>query len=150
MIAPSIATRPLWTCPKCGKAYVTRDNWHSCTIVTLNDHFAGKPEARRLFRALRKTVESLGPVKLALSKNGIAFMVRVRFAGCQVRKDWLRCAVWLRRPVNSTRIVRTERYTARDYGHYFEVRKAEDIDAEILALLREAYDIGCQRHLTEA
>jgi hypothetical protein len=86
---------------------------------------------------------------LALSKNGIAFMVRVRFAGCQVRKDWLRCAVWLRRPVNSARIVRTERYTARDYGHYFEIRKAEDIDAEIVALLREAYDIGWQRHLVK-
>lgn len=22
--------RPLWICPKCGNAFVNRNNWHSC------------------------------------------------------------------------------------------------------------------------
>ena len=33
-----MAQRPLWTCPRCGKSYVTRNMWHSCVIVPLESH----------------------------------------------------------------------------------------------------------------
>ena len=37
------AQRSLWTCPNCGKQYVTRNMWHSCVVVPLESHFVSRP-----------------------------------------------------------------------------------------------------------
>ena len=47
-----MAQRPLWTCPRCGKSYVTRNMWHSCVVVPLESHFVGRPRARELYDAV--------------------------------------------------------------------------------------------------
>lgn len=75
--------RPLWTCPKCGNSFVTRNMNHSCARHTLDDPFTGKPPAiRALFDRLRARVDACGPgVKLVAYRDRIAFMVKVRFAG---------------------------------------------------------------------
>jgi len=137
--------RPLWVCPKCGKWFVTRNNWHSCSIVPWRDHFQGKPKARELFEHFRKAVESLGPVRLVSNRTRLAFMARVRFTGCEVRRDWLRCGLWLKRRVDCPRFVKVERYTDRDFGYLFELRKPEDLDRTIMGYLREAYQVGRQQ-----
>jgi hypothetical protein len=33
--------KPLWTCPKCGHRFVTRNMWHSCSDYSLESHFEG-------------------------------------------------------------------------------------------------------------
>jgi len=38
---------PLWTCPKCGHQFVTRNMSHSCANYPLDYHFAGKDPALR-------------------------------------------------------------------------------------------------------
>ena len=54
--------KPLWTCPRCGHRFVTRNMWHSCRRVPLSRHFAGKsPELRRTFRRLAALVRACGP-----------------------------------------------------------------------------------------
>ena len=138
--------RPLWTCPRCGSRYVNVNNWHSCGTVSLDDHFVGKGRVRELFDAYRARVEAFGPVSLDVKKTRIAFMTRVRFGGCQVRRDRLRAAVWLKRRVDSPRIVRTEFLPPDNWIHEFDIRAVTDLDDEAVGWLREAYDIGDQRH----
>lgn len=145
------AQRPLWRCPRCGKRYVTRNLWHSCGRHPLATHFRGKPDARALFDMFRRTLEAIGPVRVVSNKTGIAFMVRVRFAGVtSVRRDSLRCGLWLPRPVRSKRWVREERLGPRTFIYLFDVHRPRDFTAEIRRYLRESYDVGCQRHLTGA
>lgn len=74
--------RPLWQCPRCGHAFVTRNLWHSCGNYTLEHHFRDKPVfVRELFDLLVETVRGFGPFKIELQKTRIVFQVRVRFAG---------------------------------------------------------------------
>jgi hypothetical protein len=45
-----VTARPLWTCPRCGRKFVTRNMWHSCSPHTVERFLAGKgPRARAMF-----------------------------------------------------------------------------------------------------
>jgi hypothetical protein len=139
--------RPLWRCPKCGKWFVTRNIYHSCGRYPLASHFVGKPRARALFDHFRKTLERFGPVRLVSNQSRVGFMVRVRFAGTSaIRKDSLRCAMWLTRRVSSKHWVREEHFGPRAHIYHFEMRKPGDLNPEIRRHLREAYGVGCQAH----
>ena len=68
--------RPLWTCPNCGKQYVTRNMSHSCVVIPLETHFVGRPRARRLFDAYLAALEADGPITVSVSKTRIELMTR--------------------------------------------------------------------------
>jgi hypothetical protein len=146
-IRPAIATRPLWTCPNCGNKFVTRNLWHSCVIVPLERHFEGRPRARQLFDAYLAALESQGDVTIVSSKTRIAFMTRVRFAGCQVRKDWLLAGFWLARKVDSPRFSKVEYLGPKAWVYYLPIRDEPDLDEEFLSWLAEARRVGNQEHL---
>jgi hypothetical protein len=139
------AHRPLWTCPRCGKSYVTRNSAHSCVIVPLDDHFIGRPRARQLFDALLAALVREGPVTVSVSRTRIEFMTRARFAGVQVRRDHLRLGLWLKRRVAWPRFVKVEHYGRDDWGYTVLIRDESDLDAGLAAWLREARLVGDQR-----
>lgn len=122
--------------------------FHSCARYPLAHHFRSKPRARELFEHFRTALEEIGPVRLVSNKTRVGFMVRVRFAGVtSIRKDSLRCGMWLTRRVRSKRWVHEARVAPRCFIYQFEMRTPRDLTAEIRRYLREAYDVGCQRHL---
>ena len=141
--------RPLWTCPKCGHKFVTPNMWHSCSRYPLSHHFKGKdPIVRRLFDRYLVMVKSFGPVTVIPQKTGIAFQVRVRFAGAYARKNWLDCGLWLKRRVDHPLFYRIESVTPRDHIHRFRLARIEDLRNQSLkGFLREAYAVGCQEHI---
>jgi hypothetical protein len=142
--------RPLWICPKCGNAFANKKNWHSCVRVPLADHFHNRPKARLLFNALREAIQAIGPVRIVSSKTRIAFMVRVRFVGCTIRKDSLRAGMWLPYDANPPRAIRKELIPPRYHLFSFNIREPEDIDAEFRRLLREAYHQGGEQEYLKA
>jgi ABC-type antimicrobial peptide transport system ATPase subunit len=120
--------------------------WHSCSRYTLAHHFGDKPrELRRLFDHYLSVVRSFGPVTVIPQKSRIALQVRVRFAGAVVRNRWLECGFWLKRRAAHPLIHKVEVLLGRDFLHYFHLTKASQLDASLVVLLREAYDVGCQR-----
>lgn len=140
--------RELWTCPNCGRAFVTRNMYHSCARHSLEEPFREKPaEIRQLFDLVRQSLESAGPVTLVPYQDRVAFMVRVRFGGVRPRKHWLDVDFWLTRRVESPRFQRIE--TLSPYTHIYTVRVTDpsDVDGELAGWLREAYAVGCQEHL---
>ena len=143
--------RPLWTCPKCGHQFVTPNIWHSCSRYPLSYHFKGKdPIVRELFNQYLALVESFGPTTVIPQKTRIAFQVRVRFAGAVTRKRWLDCALWLKRRVEHPLFYKIESLTPSDHVYRFRLTSVEELrDKRLQALLREAYEVGCQKHLRE-
>lgn len=140
--------RPLWVCPRCGNRFANKNNWHSCNNYPIEAHFEGKPRAWELWLSFRAAVEAMGPVTLITTKSKVGFMTRVRFAGCEPRKDSLRAGAWLKRRVESPRVTRIEFIPPNNYIHYFDIRDPADLqDEEIQALLREAKAVGDQEHL---
>jgi len=142
--------KPLWTCPKCGAKFVSANMWHSCGRFRVADLFAGSdPRVLRLYRRFRRMVESCGPVIVIPQKTRLVFMVRMRFAGVSPRKAYLRVGMMLTRPLAADpRLEKVERYGPFSVGNYFRIEREAQLDASMQSWLREAYDRGCQKHLT--
>ena len=143
---------PLWACPRCGHRFVTRNLWHSCSQHEVDAHFGGaEPGVRAAFDRLVELYEQCGPIVVIAQKSRIVFMVRVRFGGCQVRRDRLLGNVTLDRHVDSPRWTRVEQI-GRWFVHRFEARSPADLDDPTLAeLICESYHrMGEQGRLTTA
>jgi hypothetical protein len=139
-----MAPRPLWTCPRCGKSYVTRNMWHSCVVVPLESHFVDRPRAQELYDAVLRFLEVDGPITVSVSKTRIEFMTRARFAGVSVRRDFVWLAFWLKRQVDSPRFDKVESYGGRDWGYKLRIRYEAQLDDELRGWLREARTVGDQ------
>ncbi len=139
---------PLWTCPKCGHAFVTRNLWHSCSRHTLDEHFRCKdPRLRKLFDAYVALVRRCGPITVYAQKTRIVIMNRVRFTGAIVRKDHLQSGFYLHHRLDHPRFERIEKLAPRAYLHRFRLRTLSDLDRELLELVRVAYRVGTQQDL---
>lgn len=142
--------RPLWHCPKCGAPFVNRNNSHSCGRFPLAALFKGKnAKLPALFRAYRDFVRRCGPFRVIPQRTRIVFVRRVRFAGVQVRKDYLLAHFWLRRPGRHPLLKRI--YPEIKHLHVYQVKltEAAQLDESLLELHRESYfDAGMQEGLT--
>jgi len=139
--------RSLWTCPCCRQKFVTKNIWHSCSSFTVDEFFRKKaPAHKKLYRAFLKVVRKCGPVKVNVNKSRISFQARVRFAGIpRVTKDGLVGGFWLKHRIHSPRFTRVEFLPPNNYIYQFRIARDEDLDAEVLAWLREAYRVGQQK-----
>ena len=117
---------------------------HSCVVIPLEAHFAGRPRALRLFNAFLAALEAQGPITVSVSKTRIELMTRARFTGAVVRKDYLRSTLWLKRRADHRLFTKVELLGRRDWLHHFEIHDEADIDAALLELLREARLVGDQ------
>lgn len=138
MLGPD--AKPLWTCPKCGHQFVTKNLWHSCGRYELDDHFAGKdPLVRRLFDRFAGIAGRCGPVVIYAQKTRIVCQSRVRFASAMPRNNWLDCALWLWREVEHPCLHRIESFGPLGFGVHFRFTRLSEFDRSFKALMREAY-----------
>ncbi len=123
--------------------------WHSCVRVTVAEHVRGKPKRLvELYREIGRIVRSCGPgVRTATSKTGTGWMVRVRFAGVEFRKDHVVLGFWLKRRVRSPRL-KAEHLEREDWIYRLPIRSSDDLDGEVRAGLCEAYRVGRQEYVS--
>jgi hypothetical protein len=81
-------------------------------------------------------------------KTRVVFQVRVRFAGCYPRKSHLLCGLALTRVDDDPRFFKVEKYASHFIGHSFRAYSEADLDADVQRWMREAYEVGEQKHLT--
>ena len=145
-----MAQSPLWKCPKCGRLFANRNQSHFCSHFTLRQHLAGKtPQAIALFREFAKLVKRCGPVRVLPEKTRIAFQVRMSFAAVSLRRDRLIGHIVLARRLENPRFTKIEYISPRNQVHSFCFHSRKELDREVLAWLREAYQVGQQRHLSK-
>ena len=124
---------------------------HVCSHITLREHFVNKtPHAIALFRHFAKLVKVCGPVRIVPEKTRIAFEVRMSFAAVTLRGDHLIGHVVLARHLANPRFTSIQYISPRNHVHAFRFSATEEMDAEVAAWLREAYQVGQQRHLAHA
>jgi uncharacterized protein DUF5655 len=147
---PRPRTGPLWKCPKCSRQFANRNQEHSCGKYTVEEFLSGKgPEAESLYRAFEKLVLNLGPILLAPAKTRVGFQARMIFASVnQLTRSKLNAHVVLARALSCPRFTKIENISPRNHVHYFIIRDFREIDDEVAAWLREAYQVGLQQHLS--
>ena len=139
---------PLWICPECGRSFANRNQSHACGRHDLEAHFARRPpEVRALFDAFLAALEEIGPVEVLPQKTRIAFHARMSFAQVTPRKDGLEGHFVLARRVEHPRFFEVTTFSPRNHMHRFRIRRAEEIDVEFRAWMREARAVGEQHHL---
>jgi Domain of unknown function (DUF5655) len=142
--------KPLWRCPTCGQRFVGVNMWHSCQVVSLDAHFAGRTELREVYDRLLAVLRERGPVTVNVTKSRVAFQTRIRFAGIErPRRDHLLAGFLLTRPIESERLHRVEFIPPYYYAHRVRLYQPQDIDGELVAWLAEAREVGDQRHVTD-
>jgi hypothetical protein len=138
----------MWTCAECGRAFANRNQTHACGRHDLEAHFAGRPpEIRVLFDALLARIRACGPVRVIPEKTRIAFQARMSFAVAMPKRAWIDGHLVLARRVESPFFRRGDSLSPRNHVHHFRLRSPADLTAGFDALLREAYDVGQQKHL---
>ena len=138
-------TAPLWNCPRCGRSFANRNQVHTCApLGDIDAHFAGSDPAVR--EAFDRLVAELGPLEILAEKSRIALHARMSFAAFQPRRHWLNGHLVLARRAEHPLITRTQAFSPRNVVHEFRLTRPEDIDDAFIALAREAYEVGLQRH----
>jgi Domain of unknown function (DUF5655) len=139
----------LWTCPKCERQFAYRNQQHSCVRTTVEDFLSDQgPRARQLFAALVDAALLVGNVGLAPVKTRVGIQARMIFASInRLSEDGLDAHVVLARRLEHPRFHKIESFSPRNHAHHFRVEQPSDVNAEVIAWLREAYAVGEQEHL---
>jgi Domain of unknown function (DUF5655) len=138
----------MWTCPQCGRAFAAVNQTHTCApLRDLAYHLDGKPpEIAAIVHAVIAAAERCGPVTVLPEKTRIALATRMSFAALMPRRRWVDGHVVLARRLEDPRFTRIETFSPRNHLHAFRLVRVEEVDAQVEAWLREAYDVGMQRH----
>ena len=145
----SISSRPLWTCPKCERQFVTTNMPHSCGDYSVEGFLRNKgSHANTLYERFSALVQKCGPTKIAPAKTRIGFQVRMIFAAVnKLSERALDAHVVLTRRLESPRFKKIEMMTPKCYVHHFRIESVSELDNEVENWLREAYLVGTQQHL---
>jgi len=145
---PDIVDRPLWICPKCGHAFVTRNMNHSCTRHELDDVFRGKSEhVRALFDRFRGMIDERGPTTIVVYRDRVGFMVKVRFGGATPKRDHLEIAFWFIERDEDARFWKIETIATNAHVHRAKIRALDQFDEDVRRWIDRAYRVGCREHL---
>ena len=139
---------PLWKCPKCGRGFANRNQFHFCSNRRLDEHFIGRDaQVVATFQGLLAAAERSGPVTVVPEKTRVAFQVRMSFAAFTLRRHWVDGHVVLARRLQSPRFRRVDVISPRNQVHTFRLHEPSEVDDEVGRWLAEAYSVGEQKHL---
>lgn len=137
-----MALKNLWICPKCGRRFVNRNQSPSCGYHTIKQHLKGKsPHVIALHKPFLELVMQCGSVIVAPTKTRIGFQVRMIFAALSLKQGGLNCHVVLSRRLENPR------FTPQNNVHHFRIQSMDELDDEVYAWLKEAYQVGEQKRL---
>jgi uncharacterized C2H2 Zn-finger protein len=131
----------LWTCPKCGRQFKNKNQWHSCVTISVDDHFKGKPNRlRATFDRLFKELKRFGNVRIDAVKSGINLARDSHFAMAFIKNEWINLDFDVKRELHSPRFEKVFRVYNDNFSYRVRLREPSDVDEEVLGWLKEAYE----------
>lgn len=114
---------------------------------TIEGLFEGRPESYRLFQAVQRYIESIGPVNIEAAKTQVAFSLTTKFAWVWLPQMWIKEAnegsitltFDLGRHVRHERIKQAVEPRPGRWTHHVVIEKESDLDDNVREWLREAY-----------
>ncbi|HYM52877.1 MAG TPA: DUF5655 domain-containing protein [Candidatus Dormibacteraeota bacterium] len=137
--------RPMWTCPDCGREFVTAKVWHSCMPRReLQEILAGRPAGLiAAYHRLEALIRELGPVQVEPLKTRIGLKAGSTFVSATFTKSAMRVGIVLSRAVDDPRL-RVESYGGRHVNALKVTDAAELDDPDVRGWLAEAYWLGTE------
>ena len=107
---------------------------------SVKDHFVNKdPSVRTLYDQLLSILQTFGPVAEDPKKTSIHLNRKSALAGVETRKDYLLLNIKSDHQIQSPRIEKAERISAKRFHHKVRISSPKDLDEELKIWLKEAY-----------
>ena len=109
----------------------------------VKDHLSGRePVVASIYDALTKAANKLGPFKEDPKKTSIHLVRSSAFAGVATRKTSLVLTLKAASDIKSPRVMKHERVSASRWHLEVRLDSPRDVDAELKAWLKDAYEIS--------
>ncbi|MDD3773981.1 MAG: DUF5655 domain-containing protein [Patescibacteria group bacterium] len=132
----------MWQCPKCKREFARVNQSHSCVVFSLENHFRGKEQARKLFDFLITQIKNkIGPVKIESLPCCIHFVSSFSFGACWALKDRIRIDFRVDEKIKTKRSFKMKQISVNRYMYYFDIFDKKEINAEILGFIKTAYHL---------
>jgi hypothetical protein len=110
---------------------------------TIKEHFENRaPEVKATYAAILRAAKKLGTVKEEAKKTSIHLVRKSAFAGVATRKSALILTLKSDSDIASKRIAKREQASAHRWHLEVKLETPEQVDREILAWLKKAYEIA--------
>lgn len=111
--------------------------------MTVDDYFSTGPDFERpIFEAVMAGLDGIGSIHVEPVSVGIFLKRSTSFAQLRPKTKWVAVSFSLERTVHSARIARKVMPHGGRYHHVVNVRRADEVDDELLGWLAEAYDVS--------
>ena len=108
--------------------------------ATIPELFSKTPETAEAYEELIAFARSLGSVTIEEKKTCVHVVAgKAAFLGVHPRKAGLRLTIVLSRPIDSKRIVKCEKASAKRFHIEVDVPAVKGLDKELKSLISEAY-----------
>lgn len=129
----------MWTCPTCERNFKSANQWHSCTQKDIGELFLDKPDELVLaFDTLVQQTASWGPMSIGAAKYSIVFASPKAWLIVKPMRRELDVKFYAEEVIPSERIRKTTAY-GNKYAHHIRLRSEEEVDDEVLDLLKSGY-----------
>lgn len=111
--------------------------------ATISQHFAGKdPIVKYIYDRIIKESRKFGSVIEEPKKTSIHLANKSAFAGVITRKNALILNIKSAAPIKHKRITKSEQISASRFHQEVKLTTPEEVDAELIGWLKEAYSIS--------
>ena len=109
---------------------------------TVKQHFENKPaNILFIYEKLLEELRKFGKTEEKPNNSSIHLNNKYGFAGVYTRKKYILLHIHLSSPIENKRIEKIEQISKNRFIHTVKLASENDIDAELLAWLKEAYDL---------
>jgi hypothetical protein len=131
-----------WVCPRCDREFARPRQAHVCVPGgTVDASFVGQPPARRAaYDRIIGHLATLGPVHEDAVGVGVFLKRERKFAEVRPMVRALAVDLFLPRVVVDPRVVRHVRVSGDRTVHSLRMTGPDDVDAQVLDWLTEAYE----------
>jgi len=129
-----------WICPECHKKFRNRNQWHSCHILTVEDHLAKKSiNVQTTVMELLDEVQNFGPIEINPVKSTIQVKSGATFLSIKTKKDFVELEFQLGEKVEEFPIHRAVRVSGNRVLHFLFLQSPEDITEQVIKWIKSSY-----------
>ncbi len=105
--------------------------------------FAGKePQVRVIYDRLVAALHQFGEMTEAPKQTSVHLEKNSGFAGVHPRKNYINLEFRTDYLIDNPRIVKHQQLSTRRYEHTIQLRQESDVDEQLLAWLKDAYELS--------
>jgi hypothetical protein len=132
--------RSRWRCSTCGRTFARRGQTHSCKRVPIEAHIPHEGAVRSLFDALLDAINTqVGPFEVVSLPCCIHLAGTDDFLAILPKRDRIEIRFTLHHRLHGPRILAGAQTGRESHKHRVDIAAVEEIDAELLGWLRQAY-----------